>query len=256
MIETTPDPAEIEAAALKFNQYVGTVKNFQPPVAHIQIDDDSNGNTHVHIDVEHKGTQLAFESIQEKDADDIHRYLNSQPIVRRLYGTGVPLSLEATNDRVKTLVERFHNKESPMYLFSGFIVSDAQTDEFIGMATIGAGSENGTCELGFLNRVEFWSHIPDVSSDDTQKNDEKNRSKTYSGIGTMEICTLLQYGAYLKERGFQVNGHEVKAIDAFAIIQNEGSWKSCAKAGMALHDVTVVPHYNQKLRYHLRKEFP
>ncbi|CAF2982095.1 unnamed protein product [Rotaria sp. Silwood2] len=69
----------IEDAKVKFNQYAGTQKDFQSPQAYIHIETESDETTKVHMDVQYNGTQYYFESIQEKDINDIYHYLNSQP---------------------------------------------------------------------------------------------------------------------------------------------------------------------------------
>ncbi|CAF3039986.1 unnamed protein product [Rotaria sp. Silwood2] len=243
----------IDDAKVKFNQYAETQKDFQAPQAHINIEIESNETTKVHMEVQYKGTQYYFESIQEKDINNIYHYLNSQPSVRAKYANGNIISLAATTARVNTLVNRFQNKNSPLYLYSGFVVSDSQTETFLGVVNLGGGSEPGTSEMARLNRIECWSRPPDVVSTYAVTDANTINKKTYSGIGTVETCTLLQYAARLKQAGYEVNDHPLKAVVATARVENEGSWKSNAKAGMTLYDVNVVSGYGSNLRYQLRK---
>jgi hypothetical protein len=243
----------IEEAKIKYNQYAETQKDFQAPQAHIQIETESNNTTKVHMEVQFNGTQYYFESIQEKDINDIYQYLNSQTLVRAKFGNGNPISLEATTARVNTLVNRYENKKSPLYLYSGFVVSDSEIGTFLGFVNLGCGSEPGAAEMSFLNRSECWGRPPDVFSTYAVTDVNTTSKKTYSGVGTAEVCTLLQYAARLKHDGYKLNGHPLKAVVATARVDNEGSWKSIAKAGMTLYDVDIVSYYGSNLRYQLRK---
>jgi RimJ/RimL family protein N-acetyltransferase len=240
---------EIEDAKLKYNEYLKNQKYFQCPIAHINIDIESDETTKVHIEVQYKGTEYQFKSIEEKDINDIYQYLNSQPSVREKYGNGNTLSLQATTERINTFVQRFRDKNSPLYLYSGFVLYDSQTETFLGIANLGGGTEIGTAEMAFLNRPECWSH-PHNSVSTNLKNIIE---KTYSGIGTVETSTLLQYAHRLKQDGYQIKGQTLKSVVATARIDNEGSWKSCAKAGMILYDIDIIPYHGTKLRYQLRK---
>ena len=245
----------MEEAKVKFCQYSESHKDFQPPQAHIEIDYESDHGTRVHINTEYHGIPYKFESIQEKDIDNVYQYLNSQPLVREKFADGVVQTRQATTDRMHALIKRFQDKNSPCYLFSAFIVSDAQTDNFLGFANLGGGSEPGTAEMARLNRIECWSRPPSevvIEYGSTSKHDIGD--KIYSGIGTAETCTLLQYAAHLKEKGYLIYGHPLKAVVATARVDNEGSWKSNAKAGMKLQNVGAVEFYGSKMRYLLRKD--
>lgn len=235
----------IENATIKYNEYAQTQKDFQIPQAHISIEEELDQTTKVFIQVQYKDTEYQFRSIEENDVNDIYQYLNSQPSVRSKYSDGTTVSLEATTTRVNTLARRFQDKNSPTYLYSGFIVSDLQTEMFLGLANIGVGPDAGISEMAFLNRSECWSR---------PMNTNGSAQKVYSGVGTVETCTLLQYATRLKEKGYQIGGHPLKAVVAFARIDNEGSWKACAKAGMTLSTTEVVSHYGDNLRYQLRKD--
>ncbi|CAF2035334.1 unnamed protein product [Rotaria magnacalcarata] len=243
----------IEDAKAKFNRYAEAQKGFQAPHAHIDIETEPDETTRVHMEVQHNGIQYCFESIKEKDVADVYHYLNSQPLVREKFGDGNTLSLAATTARVNALVSRFRNKNSPLHLYSGFVVSDAQTETFLGIVNLGSGPEPGTSEIARLNRSEYWSHPPDVVSTYAIMDSNIMNRKTYSGIGTVETCTLLQYAARLKQEGYKVNYHPLTAVVATARVDNEGSWKSNAKAGMILCDVDVFSSYGSHLRYQLRK---
>ncbi len=88
--------------------------------------------------------------------------MNSQSSIRAKYKNGNTISLESANARVNTLVSRFRNKNSPLYLYSGFVICDSETETFLGHATLGDGLEFGTAEMTFLNRLECWSRPSDV----------------------------------------------------------------------------------------------
>ena len=239
----------IDEAKAKYYQYFEGQKDFQAPQAHIDIDTDSDEGTRVHMEIEYKGTQYSLQSIQEKDINDLYKYINSQALVRAKFGNGNTTSLETTTARANTFISRFRNKDSPLYLYSGFIVSDSQTESFLGMVNLGSGVENGTAEMARLNRVECWSSPPSTGTGESGID-----SKVYSGIGTAETCALLQYAAQLKEKGHHVRGHPLRAVVASARVDNEGSWKSNAKAGMILDSVAAQSSYGSDLRYYLRKE--
>jgi hypothetical protein len=236
----------IEDAKMKYNEYVQIQKDFQIPQAHISIEKELNETTKVYIEIQYKDTKYQFESIKEKDANYIYQYLNSQSSVREKYADGNLMTLQSTIARVNTLAERFRNKKNPLYLYSGFVVSDSETETFLGMTTLGGGIQIGTSEIAFLNRSECWSR--------PLNNIHFNNNKIYSGVGTVETCTLLQYAIKLKKEGYLINGHPLKAIVATSRVDNEGSWKSCAKIGMILDQIDIVQRYGNKLRYQLRKD--
>ena len=239
----------IESGKAKYLQYFEAHRDFQAPQAHIDIDIDSNGAARVQMAIEYNGTQCSLRSIEEKDIPDVYQYLNSQPLVRAKYADGNTASLEATTARVNTFISRFRNKNSPSYLYSGFVVSDSQTGTFLGVVNLGLGAGMGTAEMAILNRTECWSRPPGAGSDDSSIG-----TKAYSGIGTAETCALLQYAAELKQRGYLINGHPLTAVTASARLDNEASWKSCAKAGLTLERVEPLSRFGTDLRYRLRKE--
>lgn len=230
----------IEDAKIKYNEYASSQKDFECPKANIKIENELDENTNVYINVEYKGTEFYFKSIEENDTDDIHKYLNSQPLVREKYSDGNIISFESTKTRIETLSNRFKNKNSPLYLYSGFVVYDYQTDTFLGMANIGAGPTTGIAEIAFLNRIECWSHSNNINQ------------KCYSGVGTVEVSTLLQYAQLLKQKNYLINGHILQSIIACARIDNIGSWKSCAKVGMTIDNIQIINRYGDNLRYQLK----
>ncbi|CAF1420167.1 unnamed protein product [Adineta ricciae] len=243
----------IEDAKRKFNQYADGQKNFQPPLAHIDIDIDSDGAASVHMEVQYKDVQYRFESVQEKDVQDIYQYLNSQPLVRAKYADGQTSSLKATIARVETFVDRFQNRYCPLYLYSGFVVSDAQTETFLGLVNLGSGPMPATAEMAFLNRSDCWSRPPETISGYADTSVKSPGSRLYSGVGTAEACAIIQYATRLKQEGYTINGLLPEAVVGTARLDNEGSWKSLSKAGMTLSHIDVTEDYGKHLRYQLQK---
>ena len=135
--------------------------------------------------------------------------------------------------------------------FSGFVVSDAEDSHFLGMCVLGGGSEPFTSEMAFLNRVESWS-CP--SAEIVQHFQLNTAEKPYRGVATTEVCTLLQYADALKQKGYFVNGKALEEVVMTARVDNPGSWKAAAKAGMVIKDMDTNPSYGPELRYQLRKK--
>lgn len=232
----------IEEAKIKYNNYLESQKDFQDPIAHISIENELDETTKVFIDIQYKQTNYLFKSVEEKDINDIYNHLNSQPLVRQKYSDGNILSFQSTIQRINTLIQRFKDKNSSLYLYSGFTLYDSQTDTFLGFANIGAGNHIGIAEIAFLNRIECWSHQP-----------SNNNQFNYSGIGTVQVSTLLQYAQRLKQDGYLINNHQLKSVMAMSRIDNYGSWKSCAKLKMNIQNIDIVHQYGQILRYQLIK---
>ena len=230
----------IERAKCIYNEYFQSQKDFEIPEAKISIEKDSNERTKVYMDVEYLGTEFQFESIEEKDINNIYEYLNNQPLVRLKYGNGNLISLQDTIKRINTFIQRFQNSNSPLYLYSGFTVNDNQTETFLGMANLGSSTQIQTSEIAFLNRMESW------------KNSNFIGFKNYSGVGTIEACTLIQYASHLKKENYLINGQILQSVIATSRIDNQGSWKSCAKAKMILDQIDYIYPYQNNLRYQLK----
>jgi hypothetical protein len=240
------DSLEIEEARGKLEQYASTQRTILILTVRITIDDGSTDRaTSVRIDVDYNGNAYRFDSIQEKDTDDVYRYLDSQLLVRSQFAKGQTLTHEATTNRVKLLAERYENKNSPLYLYSAFIVRDKQTDEFLGVATLGRSSWPAAAEMSRLNRSQAWSQ---------PRGSDRTLSKSYAGLGTMETMTLLHYAEYLKSHGHLIDGKPLERVVASSRIDNEASWKSSVKAGMTLDRIEVRSIYDRNLRYHFVKQ--
>jgi len=246
----------IALAKEQYNQYAATARhNFVEPVAHISFE-AGDDVTKVHIDVAGESTQYHLESMQPTDAATVYAYLNKHPIVREKYADGKTPSEEATTRRITQLAERYKTGEepSPLHLYSGFMVTDTETGTFLGMCNIGGGTQPGHAEMARLNRPDAWQHVPaDVVERYDIPTDKRITGKSYAELGTIESSTLFQYTTALKAKGCKVNGVEVIALDATNRIDNPGAWKSNAKAGFEVVDVTERPEYGPELRFEVRR---
>lgn len=233
----------IEKLTEKYNLYVAKQKDFVAPVATISFDDTSTPkHIEVHMDVEYNNMKLHFESLKVKHTKELYEKLLSQESVFSKFADGKVYTAEETNERIKTLSGRFDERNP----YSGFRVTDAETDELLGMTIIRIGSvELGHAEMSRMNRTLAWSHSIKAGDSPT---------KSYSGVGTAEVCTMLQYLALLKKKGYKIGDKtELTAATATARGDNEGSWQSNVKAGMRLVKIDSNPEYGPELRYHLKK---
>lgn len=238
---TSDDKEVISSAKSIYNEYLLSQKDFSIPQCSISIEKDSNEKTKVYIDVSFNETQFHFRSIEYSDVENIYQHLNSNILVRQKLTNGNLLSRENTIKQVETLVQRFENDNSPLYLYSGLILEDFQTETFLGLAKLGDGPSPGSCEMGYVNRLESWS---DSNSLVNQKH--------YSGVATVEAFSLIQYAQRLKQDKYLCNGHELQSVVASARIDNPGSWKACAKGKMFLQDVGYCQQHGNQLRYQLK----
>ncbi len=226
----------------------------------IQLE-SNNECVDLHIDVEYQQTRLHFESIKLKHLEAVYTNLDSQPIVRSKFGDGKVRTLTQTTDKVKDLSGKYRVidkqcKPKGANPYSALIVTDADIDTFLGMTQFfEQGDPPGTAGIGRLNITDSWSHLPQeiVKTYAGEKNPEY---KTYKGLGTAETCTMLQYAKFLKDRKYKICGHDLEAVVATARIDNPGSWRSNAKAGMKCYGITSNPNYGPEPRYQLRKEIP
>ncbi len=243
-----------------FNQYAKEQAGFQFPAATIDIEETPEGKRlEVNMEVSYKGITYHFDAINKDPRhhhlDLIYDHLDSQPLVRQKYADGKTRTREQS--RVPNLSERFDTfdqsgKPKMPNPFSGFVVSEAEGNNFLGMCVLGVGSEPHTSEMAFLNRVESWSYQPPAEI--VEKFELKPASKPYQGVATTEVCTLLQYAQELKRKGFLVNGNVLEEVVMTARIDNPGSWKAAAKAGMEVKDIDTNSSYGPELRYQLGKK--
>jgi len=247
---------QIEDAKEKYRQYVESQLSAILPQAQITIEKSGENRTDVHMDVSYKDANYHFESVKDEDVEAFHAYLNNQPLVRGKYANGKTVSFQATEKRVAQFSDRFNPSSTDgLYLYSGFVVSDSDTDQFLGVANLGgSGKNDGHAEMAFLNRADAWSSATPAIVKEYAIPREFKLDRRYKGIGTVEVCTLLQYSSQLKRDGYKIQGKELEGVNATARLDNPGSWKSCAKAGMEVVDVDVNPDYGPELRYQLRKK--
>jgi hypothetical protein len=251
------DTNSIEEHKKMYRQYANAqLDAILPRVSDITIEEAEERNTEVHMDASYKDVNYHFESVKEKDAQDFYDYLNSQPIVREKYANGNPLTIEATKARTMQFSGRFNPKTTDgLYLYSGFVVSDNDTGDFLGIANLGgSGKDDGHAEMAFLNRADAWSSAtPEIVEEYVLPAEKSKLKSSYNGVGTAEVCSLLQYAALLKEKGYLIQAKELEGVNATARVDNPGSWKACAKAGMDVVDIDCNPSYGPALRYQLKK---
>ncbi len=240
-------------AVSTYMKYADIQKGFTFPKAQISIEYDNDDRACVLMDVAYKDRKYHFRSIEEKDAQDFDLYLNSQPMVRGKYSTGKVVVYDATKTRTEQFCERF-SRNSALHLWSAFVVTDSETEVFLGVCNLGGGMTPGASEMAFLNRADTWSHgSSDVIAKYAIPDIKRITDRRYSGLGTAEVCTLLQFASHLKRKGYKIKGEELVKVDATARLDNEGSWKAAAKAGMEVYDVDQRKQYGPALRYQLQK---
>lgn len=263
MLSATPSPTDsltkFKARAMKvYAAYQATQTGFVPPVAEIQIEDNSTG-IEVHMDTvtPESNIKLHFESIKMKHLPEVYRELYSQPVVWAKYVNGKVKTEEETQTCLTTLSDRFKNKDP----YSAFAVTDTETRELIGMATIGYGDVPGEAEMAMLNTRRTWNHHFEsvVREHGTGDVSTLKPVKLYSNVGTTEVCTMLQFGQHVNAKGYEMgyaNGkvkHPLTMVTAVARLDNPSSWKTMAKSGMRVVDVNINKNYGPEYRFKVRK---
>lgn len=250
------DSKEKNEAKIAYDAYTTLQKNlsFEMPKADISIDEDGENNTSVFINIEHKSINYKLSSMKPNDVYAVFCYLNSQPLVRAKYANGKTTTWQATKDRINTFYNRFDpsKNQDDLYLWSGFVAEDNDTNNFLGYANLGAGEKVGQTEMAYLNGVHTWSSATPEIIEQYEMADSAKLTKQYSGVATAEVSSLLQYAEFLKKKGRTIKNAEVLEVVATARIDNPGSWKACAKAGMDVTDIDANLNYGPDLRYQLR----
>lgn len=254
--EPIPDKTK-DAAIDLFNQYAESQHDFIPPVAHFSFDEDEDTKAlDVHIDVAYKDANYHLRSLNPMDHSIVYAYLNSQPSVREKYGNKKTVASDATEQRIKTLADRFDPKcTDGCFMHGGFYVTDHDTEDFLGIANSGSSGEKGLTEIAFLFRTDAWSRRPFNVVEEYHPPQDTALKKAYTGVGTATVCTLIQYTKELKEKNYGIKGEELEGIYATAMIDNPGSWKAMAKAGMKPYDIDANESYGPELRYQLKIKF-
>jgi hypothetical protein len=261
---------EIAKAKQLYNEYAVSQKGFKAPIAEISIETAPEGDSvEVHAGISYNGITLNFESIKKQHARLVYKYLFSQEIVRKKFATGLTMDEAPTYERVEVLSNRFalnelgEPKDKNLHLYGGFFVSNAESNEFLGICNSGANEKEGQAEIAFFNRQHTWSKPPVEIEEDyelvfkkgsgfiSELRNNSKQSKKYSGVATAEILTMVQYSQFLRDKGYKIKGGNVDAVVMTARVDNPGSWKAAAKAGMEVNDVDQKPSYGPELRYQL-----
>ena len=258
--EPIPSETIVEAMNL-YHEYVRSQAGFEPPVAKISFE-DSKPDTRavkVHIDVQYKDTEFNMRSVEPSDAADVYKYLTSQPLVCAKYATKQTSTFEATENRVKILADRF-DPETPeskrgLFMHGGFVVT-GENEEFLGMINTGTSGVQGFTEIGVRFRADAWSHTPETLDTEFNIKPDERLKRTYPGDGTVSVCALWDYTRESAKRGYKLQGHDVTGMRAVCMIENQGGWKSQAKAGMLPRDVDVVESYGPEIRFQTHKLIP
>jgi hypothetical protein len=250
---------EIKAkSTAEYNHYAQTQQGVEQPKSTIKIDESDSSRTEVHIRASHKGINYNIDSMKPEDAKEVYDYLNNQPLVRQKYANGKTLTPEDNQKRVNQLSRSFEPnapEAQGRYMYGGFMVRDADTNQLLGVENLGGSATPGHSEMAYLNRPEAWSSAtPEIVKEYVV--DEKDKlNKVYAGVATVEVSTLLQYASFLKEKGYKIHGEELQAVVATARLDNFGSWKACAKSpGMEVTDIDANENYGPELRYQLCKK--
>jgi RimJ/RimL family protein N-acetyltransferase len=242
-----------------YSRYQKLQQSPETPQAAINVIQEKY-KTKVYITTTYKQLNYKLESMEPTHAPEVFQYLNSQPIVREKYANGEIVSEDATTKRIATLSARFELNEAgkprdaDLHMYGGFVVYDADDDSFLGMCNLGGGSIKCNSEIAYLNRPDAWNS--EFNQDVVQQYEIRKQAplqkSSYVGLGTAEVYSLMQYAKYLKSSGYKINGEELQFVEATARIDNPGSWKAAAKAGMEAHDVSQNLNHSQDLRYQLK----
>ena len=242
----------------QYNEY--KKQQAENPNPSIEIDiNNEDCKTKVFITTSYKGFNYKIESIEPEHAPEVYKYLNGQPIVRAKYAHGKTITEDASNARINTLSARFEldeygkPKDPNLYMLGGFVVRDAEDDAFLGICNLGAGSIKCNSEIAYLNRPDAWNN--EFNQEAMQQYEPKEQArlqKSYNGLGAAEVYVLTQYAKHLKDNDYKINGEELEHVEAVARIDNPGSWKAAAKAGMEAYDVDQNLNYSEDLRYQLK----
>lgn len=253
-------PTKTTVAAMNlFYSYKMGYSDFVPPVAKISYEHESL-DTHrvdVNIDVTYNGTNIHMRSIKPEDHEVVQTYLNSQPLVRSKYANKETVDAETTKNRIKTLSDRFDPAVTDgCFMHGGFVVTDGETEEFLGMANSGFSGEKGTPEIAYLFRPDAWSCKPEnIVTEYQLPHNSKYLKKGYKGVATAVVSSLVQYTQRLKEDKCTIKGEEITGMRATAMIDNQGSWKAMAKVGFEPYDLDANDAWGPEIRYQLGLKF-
>ncbi len=237
-------------ALKQFNDYKQNTA-FTAPIATIKISnvDGSDTARAVSIDISYNDTNLNFRSMKPEDHVLVHEFLNSQPLVRAKYANGEIVSAEYTEKRIEVLSDRFNaDVADGCFMHGGFIVTDKDTGEFLGMVNSGTSLQAGITEIAGLYRADSWSHKPGNLYADYNLPQDQFLHKDYQGLATATVAALVQYTEALKADNYKIKGEEMTAIRAGSRIDNPGAWKALAKNEFDLKSVRLGD-YGVDIRY-------
>ena len=257
--EPIPSQTIVEAMNL-YHEYLRTQDGFEAPVSKISIESsDTKPDSRamqVHIDLNYKETDFHMRSVQSSDAEDVFKYLTSQPVVCRQYATKKTSDLEATKARVQVLVDRYDPEtaasKSGLFMHGGFTVT-GENEEFLGLINTGSSGTPGLTEIGVRFRADAWSHAPENLEKEFNIPSDERLKTTYSGAGTAAVCALWDYTRETTKRGYKLQEHDVIGMRAVCMIDNPGGWKAQVKAGMIPRDVDAVESYGPEIRFQTQK---
>lgn len=253
--EAIPSATVVEAMNL-YHAYLHTQYGFEAPVAKISFESsDAKADSRavqVHIDVSYNDTEFHMRSVQPSDANDVFKYLTSQPVVCRQYANKKTSDIDATKARVQVLADRFDPETAAskggLFMHGGFTVT-GESGEFLGLINTGSSGTPGLTEIGVRFRADAWSHLPEDLDAEYKVLPEERLKTTYSGAGTVAVCALWDYTRETAKRGYKLQEHDVIGMRAVSMIDNPGGWKAQAKAGMIPRDVDAVEAYGDEIRY-------
>lgn len=229
------DPAIAKAANEFFSYKEQQLRNtFMSPSTSFSYETSCENRTDVWADIKYNNQSYACRSITSEDAENVYVYLNSQPIVREKYLDGKTPTWEATQQRIQQLSDRFNpNCKDGLYLYGGFILSDAETQDFLGMANLGGSTRDGYTEIAGCIRADAFSHQTARTSTEYQP-PKKKLTKQHTELGILSASLLFQYAQDLKNKKCKIKGKEPEGVQSTARTDNPGSWKSVTKAAEGL----------------------
>ena len=249
-------PSVTTAFAIKtFYDYKHGLK-FEAPLVNINIIDNADKTRTVEMDLSYNGANYHLRSIRPEDYMLVQTYLNSQPLVRSKYANRQTVDVEATKKRVQTLADRFNQDVTDgCYMHGGFIITDKDTNQFLGMINSGTSLDKGITEIAGLSRPDAWSHKPVDLKTAYNIPEQDFLQKEYNGLASAMVSAIVQYTEQLKNANITIRGDEITAIRAHALVENTGGWKALAKNGFDLDSIRMIKDWGTDVRYRLEHKF-
>ncbi len=214
-----------------------------------------DGAKQVDMSVNYNDLNLNLRSIKPEDHAVVYTYLNSQPLVRGKYFSRKVQSAEATEQRVQVLADRFNPAVTDgCFMNGGFMVTDADTNDFLAMANSGTSIDKGITEISYLSRPDAWGTKP-ANLAEQYKIPGEYLTKDYTGTALAVGSALIQYTEYLRDNGYPIKGEPIDAMRAVSLIDNAAAWKTLAKLGFDLTAVKVISEYSPDVRLQTEYRF-